>query len=225
MAHIRFDAFTLAASVSELTSETEAPEADAIEFRMDLATDPLDQLEAYSGDLPIIVTNRAKWEGGDASDAGRLADLGRAVEHPTVGAVDIELESARAGDADELRDLADRHDTTVIVSTHDFDATPDRPQLSTMLEEAAKWGDLAKLAVTAQTVDDVLDVLTVTREQTRAGRAVATMCMGEVGRHSRIVAPLYGSKIGYAPIDANHATAPGQFPLAEMARLIETLRG
>jgi 3-dehydroquinate dehydratase-1 len=51
------------------------------------------------------------------------------------------------------------------------------------------------------------------------------MAMGEAGRHTRAVAPLYGSKIGYAPVDPAEATAPGQYDLATLADLIDRLGG
>ena len=54
---------------------------------------------------------------------------------------------------------------------------------------------------------------------------VATMAMGEPGRHSRAVAPLYGSKIGYAPVHPADATAPGQYDLATLRQLVEQLDG
>jgi 3-dehydroquinate dehydratase-1 len=37
------------------------------------------------------------------------------------------------------------------------------------------------------------------------------------------VAPLYGSKNGYAPVDPAEATAPGQYDLATLASLVEQL--
>ncbi len=82
---------------------------------------------------------------------------------------------------------------------------------------------MGKLAVTAESRGDVLDLLAVTREFDDAGERVATMAMGAPGRHSRAVAPLYGSKIGYAPVDPADATAPGQYDLATLARLVEEL--
>jgi 3-dehydroquinate dehydratase-1 len=50
------------------------------------------------------------------------------------------------------------------------------------------------------------------------------MAMGAAGSHTRAVAPLYGSKIGYAPVDAGDATAPGQYDLATLASLVTTLQ-
>jgi 3-dehydroquinate dehydratase-1 len=47
--------------------------------------------------------------------------------------------------------------------------------------------------------------------------------MGEPGRHTRAIAPVYGSRIGYAPLDPADATAPGQFDLATLADLLDAL--
>jgi 3-dehydroquinate dehydratase-1 len=91
------------------------------------------------------------------------------------------------------------------------------------LERACAYGDVGKIATTAHSTDDVLAMLGATRERTAAGDRVATMCMGEAGRHSRAVAPLYGSRIGYAPVDPSEATAPGQYDLATLRRLVDEL--
>jgi 3-dehydroquinate dehydratase-1 len=98
-------------------------------------------------------------------------------------------------------------------------------ELQETLETACEYGDVGKLAVTANQRDDVLDLLVATRAVSVAGNAVATMAMGEPGRHSRAVAPLYGSKIGYAPVDPDDATAPGQYDLATLRSLVESLDG
>jgi len=65
--------------------------------------------------------------------------------------------------------------------------------------------------------------LSVTEQLTAHGDAVATMAMGDVGSHTRAVAPVYGSKIGYAPVDPENATAPGQYDLETLARLVARL--
>ena len=49
------------------------------------------------------------------------------------------------------------------------------------------------------------------------------MAMGEAGSHTRAVAPGYGSRIGYAPVDPERATAPGQFDLETLRGLVERL--
>lgn len=210
-----FEEFVLAASTADLDDVAAAREyADAIEFRLDLATAGVDAIPDGNMNLPLIVTNRVEWEGGEAADTpGRLDALCDAIARPAVEAVDVELATLRAGDGDRVLSRAREHDVTVVVSTHDFEGTPGRDRLRELLSRASEWGDVAKLAVTGTSPDDVLDLLTVTRAATVDGERVATMAMGEVGRHSRVVAPLYGSRIGYAPLDPERATAPGQYDL------------
>jgi len=232
---MEFDRFVLAASTADLGDEPAArAHADAVEFRMDLAADPLAALDAYDGRLPLLATNRPAWEGGEApAGPDRLEALAAAAEHPRVGAVDVEL-AALAGDGESgadpatarrVRERAREHGAGVVVSVHDFEATPSRERLADLLEGACERGDAGKLAVTAADPGDVLDLLAATHERTRAGDRVATVAMGEAGRHSRAVTPLYGSRIGYAPVDPADATAPGQYDLATLADLVGRLRG
>jgi len=220
---MQFEEFVLAASTADLSVEPAAREhADAVEFRLDLAADGPAALSAYDGALPLIVTNRVAGEGGEAADGpARIDALERAIEHPTVAAVDVELAAVLAGECRSLIEQARRHDVSVVVSLHDFDATPDCETMESLLARAAGLGDVGKLAVTADSPEDVLALLAATRSATAAGHRVATMAMGAVGRHSRVVAPVYGSKIGYAPVDPGAATAPGQYDLATLRELVD----
>jgi 3-dehydroquinate dehydratase-1 len=220
-----FDSFVLAAATADLGEEPYAREhADCVEFRMDLADDPLTALASYSGALPLIVTNRLDSEGGKAPGDRRLDDLARAAEFDSVGALDIELATLESGAGTEIAAHARDHETNVIVSAHDFEGTPEADEMSEILEDATEYGDIGKLAVAAGKPGDVLALLSVTYELANSGKRVATMAMGEAGRHSRAVAPVYGSKIGYAPVYPEHATAPGQYDLETLRELVEQLR-
>ena len=219
-----FEAFTLAASTADLGEEPAAREhADCVEFRMDLAESPLDALADYDGELPLLATNRAEREGGEAEEAGRLEALAAALEHDAVEAVDVELATLAAGEGHDLVETATRRGVSVVVSTHDFEGTPPRAELDRLLTRAGEVGDVAKLAVTAEDRDDTLALLAATRAHAKEGRKVATMAMGEAGSHTRAVAPGYGSKIGYAPVDPGRATAPGQFDLETLRGLVDRL--
>lgn len=224
---MEFASFVLVASTADLADEPAArPHADAIEFRLDLAEAPLDQLAAYDGELPVVATNRLRAEGGGAPDTpDRLDVLEAAVETPAVEAVDVELSTVAVGEGDRVVATARVHDAAVVVSTHDFEGTPAVDEMAGTLRAAAAAGDVGKLAVTASDPGDVLDVLQVTWELASDGVPVATMAMGDAGRHSRAVAPVYGSRIGYAPVDAAAATAPGQYDLATLRRLVDSLTG
>ncbi|WP_255150616.1 type I 3-dehydroquinate dehydratase [Halorarius halobius] len=224
---MEFDAFRLAAATAELSEEPAAREhADLVEFRMDLAADPLAALDDYDGELPLLCTNRPDWEGGDceADEADRLGTLESAVEHPAVEAIDVEV-AAIADGAQATLDHAHDHGATVVASVHDFESTPPGDDLAELVARAAAAGDVGKVAVTAEDRGDVLRLLSVTDALDRQGERVATMAMGEAGRHSRVVAPLYGSRIGYAPVDPAEATAPGQYDLATLDRLVADLGG
>lgn len=220
------DSFTLAASLTDLEQERVArDDADAVEYRMDLTSAPREALGDYTGSLPVIATNRVSEEGGQATESpDRYAALAYALEHPAVTAIDIELAALeQSKQAQELADTARETETTIIVSSHDFTTTPDKQELETHLDTALEWGDIAKLSVTATTYGDVLTLLDLTWAYSSKNLPVATMSMGEIGRHSRVIAPLYGSKIGYAPISTDGSTAPGQFALHELRELLTTL--
>ncbi|NGM69709.1 type I 3-dehydroquinate dehydratase [Natronolimnobius sp. AArcel1] len=224
---LQFDSFVLTAATADLADEPAARDhADAVEFRMDLAdADPLEALREYDGDLPILATNRAAWEGGewDGDDDERLADLAEAARLEDVEAVDIELESCRSGAADVVLETATDHNISVIASAHDFEGAPAESEMVETLTDACEYADVGKLAVTAHEQGDALAVLSATHQLTTADETVATMAMGEAGSHTRAVAPLYGSRIGYAPVDPADATAPGQYDLETLSMLIETL--
>ena len=228
--NVSFDDFRLAAATGDLADEPQAREhADLVEYRMDRSEgDPLSHLESYEGDLPILATNRASWEGGEADDdESRLESLAEAVTLDCVAAVDVELaaltDEEAGGNAAAVLARARSNDVAVVVSIHDFEGTPALSDLGQRLAEACSLGDVGKLATHAETKGDVLNLLRVTHEFTKAGNDVATMAMGELGRHSRVVAPVYGSRIGYAPVDPENATAPGQYDLATMRRLVDEL--
>ena len=233
MSRLSFDMFVLAAATDDLSAEPNArAHADAVEFRLDLADEPLAQLEAYDGELPLIVTNRADWEGGEAVDeASRFAELETAIKHDSVAAVDIEcgaldgsIEAADTDRARSLREVARKKGISVIASLHDFESTPPVEIMVDQLEAAADEGDVGKLAVTAHEQADALAVLTATHRAVEGGHTVATMAMGAAGQHTRAVAPVYGSAIGYAPVDPAGATAPGQYTLETLRRLVEELQ-
>ena len=220
-----FDSFRLAASTADLGDEAAARgDADLVEFRMDLADAPLSALAAYDGELPLLCTNRPTWEGGAAAADGRLAALETAAEHDAVVAVDVEVQAIADG-AQPTVEHAQAHGAAVVASVHDFEATPQGDELARLLARAAAAGNVGKLAVTTESRDDALRLLSVTHAMASEGATVATMGMGEAGRHTRAVAPVYGSRIGYAPVDPADATAPGQYDLATLAELVDALGG
>jgi len=218
------DGFALAATTNDLTREPEARgAADLVEFRMDKAEAPIDQLDAYDGELPVVATNRNRWFGGKARDTGRLDTLFAASRFDEVAYVDIELETVRAKAwlTEEFRG----NGADLIVSHHDFDATPEGDVLTAIIEECADHGDVAKVATFPEDRSDTLTLLGALHEATEAGIDAAGIAMGELGSHTRVVGHVYGSKLGYAPLaDDDSDYAPGQLPLRALRTLVEATR-
>jgi 3-dehydroquinate dehydratase-1 len=199
--------------------------ADILEIRIDLLDiknlqDSIQVIEDIKSttNLPCIVTNRSQTEGGRwaGSEEDRIAILLSVL--PFVDALDIELSSD-----DMMLELAIARGRTsgktVIISSHDFAATPTVAEMKKILDESFKLGaDIAKLAVMPNSRQDVLNLLQVTLD-TQA--PVCTISMGDMGKHSRIVAPFYGSVLTYGSV--NNAFAPGQLKVDELKTAMEML--
>ncbi|WP_266082642.1 type I 3-dehydroquinate dehydratase [Haladaptatus caseinilyticus] len=218
------DQFALAATTNDLQRETQVREvADVVEFRMDKAKNPLSQLAEYDGELPIIATNRAQWFGGKASDSGRLDHLFTASEFEAVEMVDIELETAR-GSSWVLEEF-EKGDVEIIISFHEFEETPDLNVLKAIFEACGQYGDIAKVAAYANNHTDSLNMLRAVSSVSENGLRATGISMGTIGSHTRAIAPLYGAKIGYAPLKSDESEyAPGQIPIYKLRSMIDTLR-
>lgn len=192
--------------------------ADVIELRVDLleedALQTLSELKKLG--MPVIITNRMKKEGGSwiGSEAQRIQKLLSLL--PLADAVDIEL---CAEERDTVVKRAKSAKKTVIISTHDFEKTPEPAVMAGIIDESFEAGaDVAKLAVTANSLRDVLHLLEVTLNS--KGK-ICTIAMGGMGRHSRVIAPIYGSVMTYGYVD--EPTAPGQFRVDELKYVLKVI--
>ncbi len=208
--------------------------ADILEIRLDLlgirnperAAEVIREIKAETG-LPIIVTSRSgaeggKWDGEEEDRTGLLINLLSLKDGPD--AIDIEL-SAGMKERNRVIKAAKDRETAVIVSSHDFLKTPPLQNMRTIIEEMFLAGaDIAKLAVMPLSVGDTLNLLRVTLDFKDAGKSVCTIAMGSQGKHTRVVAPFYGSVLTYASIESDESAAPGQLPVNEIKRIMEMLK-
>jgi len=184
-------------------------DADMVEVRLDLVEgDGLKVLKAVrkATSLPIIATNRLKSEGGqfEGGEEQRLGLLAKAADYADY--VDIEL------CAKQRAEFIKRVSRPAIVSYHDFAGTPGQEELRAILEEmSSSKAAIAKIAVTPKCLRDNLDILGLLLE---AKMPLCVIAMGEMGRHLRAVAPLYGSVLTYGYV--SRAVAPGQMSIAEL---------
>ncbi|KKG08605.1 type I 3-dehydroquinate dehydratase [Methanosarcina sp. 2.H.A.1B.4] len=208
--------------------------ADILEIRLDLlgirdlerAAEIIREIKSEAG-LPVIATNRSraeggKWEGTEEDRTGLLTDSLSLKDGPD--AVDIELSASRE-ERDKVIKAAKDHGKTVIVSSHDFSKTPSPQEMKAILTEMFLAGaDIAKLAVMPQSMEDVLNLLRITLDLRKEGKSVCTISMGKPGKHTRVVAPLYGSVLTYGSVESGAAAAPGQLPVDEVKKIMEMLK-
>lgn len=207
-----------AADPDDMVERAAGCDADVAELRVDTLEEPggpgLERLLASVDlDVPLLLTVRREAEGGEyrGGETSRIDLVTRLMEH--VDAVDIELEASeesRRRVGKKAREL----NIPVIVSFHDHSETSSREELVYVMEQGLDIGDIAKVAVTPHSRRDVLALLEATLEARETlGGPVAALAMGEIGSHSRIVAPMYGSSITYAALD--EPVASGQLSVEE----------
>jgi 3-dehydroquinate dehydratase/shikimate dehydrogenase len=196
-----------APTMAELRARRDAvgPEdADLVELRLDTLTD--DQRPDVAGALdgrrlPVIVTCRASWEGGQfkGSEEERQRILREALE---AGAEHVDIEHRAVGVERWLRQ--EDRERRVICSLHDFDGMP--RDLADRVEAMRRTGAaVVKVAGRAERLRDLLPMLAIGRSQPGHGRTVL-IGMGPSGMASRVLAAHFGSCWTYA----GDGVAPGQ---------------
>jgi len=209
--------------------------ADLVEYRLDhlFSGEGDDEGQAACLDvvarspLPCVATCRPVWEGGgyDGDDSARVSlfeALGAAERGPAY--IDVEaMTYSRSANLRQKVNLAVKHPnqlrdvgTRLILSRHDFDGRPTgllRAVNDIRLHEAAS---VIKIAFTARTVRDNVEVFELLREKDRPTIALA---MGEDGLMSRVLAPKFGAFLTFASLERDAGTAPGQPTIDELLDL------
>jgi 3-dehydroquinate dehydratase type I len=210
------------AEALEFIERAENHDADLIEVRLDSLreTSELPNIAGCSR-VPLIATNRsAKCHGefrGSETERKQilLKAAGNGFEY-----VDIELSTS------ELKDtVSDVHEIGVkpIVSFHDFNQTPSLPQMEDVLrKQIASGADVCKVVTTAKSAEDNLTVLNFVSKASRSARTVC-FSMGELGKISRVLSPLFGGFFTFASLEKGRETASGQLTIQEMRVAYEAL--
>ena len=110
----------------------------------------------------------------------------------------------------------------LVLSYHNFQETPEN--LMEILSELTSLNPkVVKIAVMANTEQDVLDLMNFTRgfKTLNPEQEYVTISMGKVGKVSRITSDVTGSSWSFASLD--EASAPGQISLSSMKKIRELL--
>jgi len=205
--------------------------ASALEVRIDLLQEEdrrsITKISNFIATLhlPVIITNRKREEGGafTGTEEARIALLRSVIESVEVAAVDLELASSEPGKS-ALVATATSRQVPVIFSVHDFTAMPPRTELENIITRMFEEGaSVAKVAVTPKALSDAVGLLELTHQLSQEGKRIAILGMGPVGRHLRVIAPLYGSVLTYGYIEGEEPVAPGQFSVRELTSMLAKL--
>ncbi|MDR3236540.1 MAG: type I 3-dehydroquinate dehydratase [Prevotellaceae bacterium] len=187
--------------------------ADMAELRLDLlrpAPDALPTLFSPHG-KKIIATCRQ----GYYDDNARLEILKAAID-AGCGYIDLEIE-APCTFLDLLIKHAKARDCKVILSYHNFEATPDKETLElTVIEALACEADMVKIATMVHTEQDAARLLALYAHH----KQLVAFGMGEKGKITRLASLFLGAPFTYVSVDGATATAPGQFSESEMRALL-----
>lgn len=210
---------------------------DLVELRLDWLTAVDDTAQATAAvvavrtalpdDVPLIATFRTKQEGGERDitpdDYGLL--LRALVGTGAVDALDVEM-FTQPDVLETVVDAAHAAGVAVIMSSHDFEATPARAEIVSRLVQQQELGaDVVKLAAMPRSADDVLTLLAATAEfRSGAGLVPAiTMSMGPLGAVSRVAGETFGSCLSFGTV--GDASAPGQLDAAGLRAALGLLHG
>ncbi|GAB3661846.1 type I 3-dehydroquinate dehydratase [Actinocorallia lasiicapitis] len=206
-------------NAAENAARARAEGVDVAELRIDQygSAEPayvLDAVREFAG-LTTLATIRSAAEGG-AWTGGELerAELFEAIL-PLVDGVDVELSATSIVD----RVIASAHAVgrPVVVSFHDFTATPGTADLQKIVDEAvAKGADCVKVSAMAHSTQDVRRLAGLLLDNPSTDLIV--IAMGAHGAVSRVFFPLIGSRLTYSFF--GEPMAPGQLPYGEVAELL-----
>ncbi len=190
---------------------------DVLEARLDVLNPG--GLKLPSGwPLPVIATARHPREGGEGNLPASVRRMLLEDAACWASAVDLELRSA--SQLPSVIATAHQHGRTLILSHHDFAATPSVATLKKLARRAAEEGaDLFKVATFLRDRADLIKLIEF--QAAGVGVPLVTMGMGPAGRFSRMVLAGFGAPLCYGWLGSPQV--PGQWPALELPGLLAGL--
>jgi 3-dehydroquinate dehydratase-1 len=187
---------------------------DAVEVRIDALAECPSLQEVAALPVPAILTVRRLDEGGakPITEEEQLAIyLGLLSE---AAAVDIEVRAT--GRLRLVLETVRRENKILIVSFHDFEATPSLARLRRTIARAREAGaDIVKIAAKTETPSEVARLLALLQE---APGPLSVMGMGALGRASRLLFAKAGSALNYGWL--HRPQVPGQWSAKEFVEFL-----
>lgn len=183
-------------------------------------------IKEAAGHIPVLFTRRSTLEGGEkiAINEDQVIAMYTAVcESKSIDLIDYEMANDTANIA-RVRMAAKANNIKLVLSFHNFSYTPALETLAAKFLTADQLGaDVAKVAVMPRDLDDVLTLLTATREASKKLRIpLISMSMGPFGALTRMVGGVFGSALTFA-VGAS-SSAPGQVPIEDLNTVLAILQ-
>lgn len=209
-----------------MVADHASSQADVIEIRLDYLREMQVTPFITAIKKPLLFTNRPTWERGQfaGEEEARLAPLLEAVAQEAAY-VDLELTSP-AKSLKRLQAEIEQASTRLILSWHNFQQTPERPELVAKLKAMQENGaHIGKIVTMAFTFRDVLRVLQLQEDAARMHFPLIAFCMGRPGIISRLATLELGGYMTYCSAGEDEATAPGQLTVTALREMLERVRG
>lgn len=199
----------------QLMEKAEVAEADLIEVRLDKLAkhDRLKDLASYGKTIKIttnrLLSNHGNFKGTETEQKQILLTAAKA----GFNYVDIELSTTNLKEfTAQIRELGAKP----IVSFHNHEGMLKQKELNNVFErEIASGAEVCKIIPTAGKFEDNLTLLDFCSAASKK-HSIVCFAMGEAGKASRLLSPLFGCAFTFAALESGSETATGQMTVQEM---------
>ncbi|MEI7579428.1 MAG: type I 3-dehydroquinate dehydratase [bacterium] len=169
-------------------------------------------------DTKAILTCRHQSQGGKFNGSPKLQnEMLQEANDLGFEFLDIDLQIA-------AKILIKNKKSQLIISYHNFLETPSTVELQEILEQMSELrADVKKLAVQINSHLDLQNVYRILLNKAKTEKIIV-IGMGEMGKISRITAPLLGSYLTFGSLNAGLASAPGQMTSGELENVFKMIR-
>lgn len=214
---------TIAKTVEEMLGDAAAAAAmgaDLVELRLDHLSSfqPRPDLQRLlsSRPLPVLVTYRPKWEGGEyeGDDESRIEALRLAVE---LGADYVDVEFKVAEKLLNLMSGRKPENVKLVISSHNYETTPSVEELGNLAASIQSLGaDIVKIATTANDISDVSRMFQLLVHSQEKQVPTIGLVMKDRGVISRLLCPKFGGYLTFGALNKGRESAPGQIAASDL---------
>jgi 3-dehydroquinate dehydratase type I len=200
---------------SNLIERAENAQANFIEVRLDCFQTKVDLSDLVNSTrIPLIATNKVSSERGyfTGTETERQEVLLNAAKS---GFEYVDLDLADPNLNEEVKSLKELGSKSII-SFHKFDGTLSSSEMELVTKQEIDGGaSVCKIVTTAKKIEDNLRVLNFVSKMSSKVQVVC-FCMGELGKVSRLLSPIFGAFFTFASLEQGSETASGQMAIDEM---------